>query len=54
MRVIDCDCGETLSAGNDEDLTRCVEKHIREDHPDLEPEKAGELVSSQAYSATDS
>ena len=56
MRVIDCDCGKTLQAANDEDLTEAVRKHAAEDHPDMEmsDDQVRELVSSRAYDATDS
>jgi hypothetical protein len=56
MRVIDCECGKTLQAANDEDLTEAVREHVAEDHPDMDlsDEQARELVSSQAYDAQDS
>ena len=56
MRVIDCECGKTLQAANDEDLTEAVRQHVAEDHPDMDlsDEQAGELVSSQANDADDS
>ena len=55
MRVIDCECGKTLQAANDEDLTEAVRGHVAEDHPDMDlsEDQAGELVSSQAYDAED-
>jgi predicted small metal-binding protein len=55
MRVIDCDCGKTLQAANDEDLARAVRDHVAEDHPDMEmsDEQVQELVSSRAYDAQD-
>jgi hypothetical protein len=56
MRVLDCDCGKTLQAANDEDLTEAVRDHVAEDHPDMEmsDEKAREMVAAQAYDADDS
>jgi predicted small metal-binding protein len=56
MRVLDCECGKTLQAANDEDLARAVRNHVAEDHPDMEmsDDQARELVSSQAYDAQDS
>ena len=56
MRVIDCDCGETLQAANDDDLTRAALQHVAEKHPDmdLDEEGARQLVAEQAYTATDS
>jgi predicted small metal-binding protein len=56
MRVIDCDCGETLSAANDEDLLRETRRHVDEAHADSEmsDEQVRELVASKAYEASDS
>ena len=56
MRVIDCDCGQTLQAANDDDLARIVRQHVDERHPDMELTDEGvrELVSEKAYTATDS
>jgi predicted small metal-binding protein len=56
MRVIDCDCGKTLQAANDDDLAQAVRDHVAEDHPDMEmsADQAREMVSAQAYDAQDS
>jgi predicted small metal-binding protein len=56
MRVIDCDCGKTLQAGNDEDLATAVQEHAAEEHPEMElsDEGARQLVADRAYEATDS
>jgi predicted small metal-binding protein len=56
MRVIDCDCGKTLQAANDEDLAEAVRKHVAEDHPDMEmsDDDVRQLVGAQAYDASDS
>jgi hypothetical protein len=56
MRVIDCQCGKTLQAANDEDLVRAVQAHVAEEHPDMEMsgEQAHDLVESEAYDAEDS
>jgi predicted small metal-binding protein len=56
MRVIDCECGQTLQAANDEDLAGAVRGHVEADHPELEmsEDDARELVSSRAYEASDS
>jgi predicted small metal-binding protein len=55
MRVIDCECGKTLQAANDEDLARSVREHVAEDHPDMElsDDQLQELVSAKAYDADD-
>jgi predicted small metal-binding protein len=55
--VIECNyCGETLSAGDDDELRRSLIRHTQEQHPDvdLSEDNARELVESTAYSATDS
>ena len=56
MRVIDCDCGVTLQAANDDELAVCVREHVESDHPDmqLDDEQARALVAEKAYSAMDS
>jgi uncharacterized protein DUF1059 len=56
MRVIDCDCGATLQAANDDDLKRVVRKHVDEVHPDmgLDDEQVKALVDEKAYTASDS
>ena len=56
MRVIDCSCGKTLQAANDEDLAEAVRSHAAEEHSDMElsEDQAREMVASQAYDAGDS
>jgi hypothetical protein len=56
MRVLDCDCGKTLQAGNDDDLANQVREHVAEDHPDAEltDDQARKLVADRAYEASDS
>ena len=56
MRVIDCDCGVTLQAANDDELAASVKQHVASDHPDmqLDDDQVRELVAAKAYSATDS
>jgi predicted small metal-binding protein len=56
MRVIDCDCGQTLQAANDDDLATRVRDHAGEAHPELElnEEQARQLVADRAYEAADS
>jgi hypothetical protein len=55
VRVIDCDCGKTLGAANDEDLFNLVQVHLEEDHPgaDLDDNEVRELIAEQAYEASD-
>jgi predicted small metal-binding protein len=56
MRVIDCDCGVTLQAGNDDDLVRRVREHLAADHAGAVLDEAAirALVARRAYAATDS
>ena len=56
VRVIDCDCGHTLQAANDEDLFRVAREHVDQEHPDmgLDDDQVRRLISEKAYSATDS
>jgi predicted small metal-binding protein len=56
MRVIECnECGETISAANDEELAAHLADHLRSEH-DQEPDadEVGDLVHEQAYDAMDS
>ena len=55
MRVIDCECGKTLQAANDEDLADAVRDHVEEDHPDMDlsDDQVEEMVRAQAYDAQD-
>jgi hypothetical protein len=56
MRVIDCDCGHTLQAGNDDDLAAQVQAHTEESHPEMQltEEQVRRLVADRAYEASDS
>jgi predicted small metal-binding protein len=56
MRVMDCDCGQTLQAANDDDLVKRVRAHVAQEHPDtqLTDEQVRELVEAKAYEASDS
>ena len=56
MRVIDCDCGVTLQAANDEELATRVKQHVESDHPDmqLDDDQVSAMIADKAYSATDS
>jgi predicted small metal-binding protein len=56
MRVIECnECGETVSAADDDELTSRLSEHLRSEH-DIEPEEeeVTDLVHEQAYDASDS
>lgn len=57
MRVIDCnECGSTIKAATDDELSGQLNEHMSAEHSDLEwdDEKASELISKQAYDAEDS
>jgi hypothetical protein len=56
MRVIDCECGATLQAANDDDLFKAARQHVDEVHPDMQlsDEQVRGLVSERAYEASDS
>ena len=34
-KVINCECGETVRAADDDELVQKVERHVGEAHPDL-------------------
>jgi len=55
VRVIDCDCGSTIKAANDEELVTQVTAHVAEQHPDMEmsEDEARSFVASRAYDASD-
>lgn len=54
MRVIDLDSGETLQAGNDEDLVKVVSERLREQGEEASEDEVRKLVAERAYEATDS
>ena len=55
-RVIECNiCGEPLSAANDEELLRQVQRHLESEHSDsgVDEEQARAMISREAYDAGD-
>jgi hypothetical protein len=56
VQVIECnECGETLQAAGNEELTRILAGHLAEEHQiEGDEEELGELVESEAYEAMDS
>ena len=56
MRVIECDeCGETITAADDQELARRLGTHMRSEHDEeLDPEELLELVEGEGYEAMDS
>jgi predicted small metal-binding protein len=56
MRVIECnECGETVSAANDDELVANLTEHMESEH-DVEPDEdeLTDLVHEEAYDASDS
>ena len=57
MRVIECNqCGEALSAANDDELRACLIRHMESEHPGVEFDEASaaKTIQEQAYAASDS
>jgi predicted small metal-binding protein len=56
MRVIDCNCGHTLQAANDDDLFKQAREHLEAEHKDthLSDDQVRDFVATRAYEATDS
>jgi predicted small metal-binding protein len=56
MRVIECnECGETVSAANDDELASRLGKHPRSEHDQTPDEdEIADLVHEEAYDAMDS
>ena len=56
MRVIECnECGETISAANDEELARHLAGHLASEHgQEPDADEVADLVHEQAYDAMDS
>lgn len=58
MRVLDCECGHTVQAANDEELRAVLAEHLRVHHPSEagQPDEAElvRVVQERAYDATDS
>jgi predicted small metal-binding protein len=55
MRVIECnECGETVSAADDEELVSRLSEHLASEHDiETEEDEVTDLVHEQAYDATD-
>ena len=56
MRVVECDeCGETISAADDDELVRRLGRHLTEEHDvEPDPDELAELVQEEGYEAMDS
>jgi predicted small metal-binding protein len=55
LRVIDCECGTTIKAANDDELEAQVRAHVAEDHPgtEMSDEEIRGLIERRAYEASD-
>ena len=55
MRMLDCECGQTLQAATDDELVQAARQHVDDEHPDMDlsEEDIRRMVSEQAYEATD-
>ena len=53
MRTIDCPCGHTFEADDDEELARLCFEHVQLDHPELQrtEEQIRERVAADARDA---
>ena len=53
--MIDCECGTTLKAANDDELVEEVRAHVEAEHPDMNAgsEQLSEMVQDRAYDADD-
>jgi predicted small metal-binding protein len=56
MRVLDCECGQTLQAANDDELLQAAREHVDQEHPDMDlsEDQLRGMISDRAYTATDS
>ncbi len=56
MRVIECnECGETISAANDDELARRLTEHLASEHDEqADEDEVADMLHEQAYEATDS
>lgn len=55
MRAIDCPCGHTLRASDDDGLVAAARAHVSEHHPEMErsDEQLRARVTADAYDVTD-
>jgi predicted small metal-binding protein len=56
MQVIECnECGETLQAAENAELTRILGAHLETEHDlEVDADELSELVATEAYEAMDS
>ena len=51
MKVINCECGETVRAESDDELVAKVEAHVGQSHPELVGKMSREDVLGMAEEA---
>ena len=49
--VINCECGQTVRADNEDELVAKVESHVQQDHPELVGKLGREDILAMAESA---
>jgi predicted small metal-binding protein len=50
-KVINCECGQTVRADNDDELVAKVEQHVNQDHPELVGKLGREDILAMAEDA---
>ena len=50
-KIINCECGQTVRADNDDELVSKVEGHVQQDHPELVGKLSREDVLAMAEEA---
>ena len=48
-KVIDCPCGETVTAESDDELVSQVEAHVQDKHPEMVGTMSREQVLAMAH-----
>lgn len=51
MKLINCECGQTLKADDDDELVTSVEAHVERDHPELVGKLSREDILAMAEDA---
>ena len=50
-KVVNCPCGESVTAENDDDLVAGVEAHVQDKHPDMVDTMSREQILGMAVEA---
>ena len=51
MKVVNCECGETVRGADDDELVRNVDAHVNREHPELVGQMSREDVLAMAEDA---